>query len=46
MRPGLAVLQPMLIDDAFDLAGAAAVRAQRGEVLGPAVQEDGGVEGA
>jgi len=44
MRPSLAVLETMLIDDMLNLFCAPAVRTQGGEVLGPAVEEDGLIE--
>ena len=44
MRPSLTVLEPMLIDNMLNLFCAPAVRAQGGEALGPAVEEDGLVE--
>lgn len=36
----LAILEPMLIDNGFDLAGSTAVGAQRGEIICPAVEEN------
>ena len=44
MRSSFPILQPMLINNTFNLTGAPTIRTQRCEILDPSVKEDGSVE--